>query len=93
MRQRLRRAYFAVIKAPYLSNRIGTIIKGNVQNQLKSLLTKPIPAFIIDAINEASPRFIVGKMRLTRISLSANAAWEISLHPLDETKGAYYASG
>lgn len=88
MRQRLRSLYFKAINNPRLRNRIGIITKENAQNQPKPLLTKPIPPFIINAINEASPRFIVGKnAACTDFPTSNWSVGNIYLHPLDETKG------
>lgn len=88
MRQSLRRLYFKAINNSRLRNRISIITKENAQNQPKPLLTKPIPTFIIDAINEASPRFIVGKnAAYTDFPTGQWSVGNICLYPLDETKG------
>lgn len=88
MSQRRRRVHFNAIKTDHLSNRTVTLSKGNVQNQHKPLLTNPIPAFIIDAINEASPRFIVGKnAAYTDFPIGQCNVGNIFLHPIDESKG------
>lgn len=88
MSQRLRRVRFNTIKT-HLSNRTANSSKGNAQNQHKPLLTKPIPAFIIDAINEASPGFIVGKnAAYTDFPIGQCNVGNIVLHPIiDESKG------
>ena len=82
MSQRLRRVHFKATKT-HLSNPTVTISKGNAQNQHKHLLTKPTPAFIIDAINEASPRFIVGKnAAYTDFPIGQHNVGNIFLHSL-----------
>jgi len=88
MSQRLRRVHFNTIKTHRLSYRTVDISKGNAQNQHKPLLTKPIPAFIIDAINEATPGFIVGKnAAYTDFPIGQSSVGNIFLHPIDESKG------
>ncbi len=88
MSQRLRRVHFNAIKTYHLSNRTVTLSKGCAQNQHKPLLTKPIPAFIIDAINEASPGFIVDKnAAYTDFPIGQCNVGNIFLYPIDETKG------
>jgi len=88
MSQRLRRVHFNAIKTRHLSNRTVTLSKGNAINQHKPLLTKPIPAFIIDAINEASHGFIVGKnAAFTDFPIGQCSVGNIFLHPIDETNG------
>jgi hypothetical protein len=88
MSQRLRRVHFKAIKNHHLSKHTVNSSKGNAQNQHKPLLTNPIPVFIIDAINEASPRFIVGKnAAYTDFPIGQWSAGNIFLHSLDESKG------
>jgi len=91
MSQRLRRVHFNAIKTRHLSNRTVTLSKGNIQNQHKPLLTKPTLVFIIDAINEATPGFIVGKnAAYTDFPVgqcNVGNIFLLSLHSLDETKG------
>ena len=91
MSQRRRRVHFNAIKTRHLSNRTVTLSKGNTQNQHKPLLTNPILTFIIDAINEATPRFIVGKnAAYTDFPIgqcNVGNSFLLSLHSLDESKG------
>ncbi len=88
MSQCLRRVHFNTIKTGHLSNRNVTLSKGNAQNQHKPLLTKPIPAFIMDAINEATLGFIVGKnAAYTDFPIGQCNVGNILLLSLDETKG------
>lgn len=88
MSQRRRRVHFNTIKTGHLSNRTVTLSKGNAQNQHKPLLTNPIPAFIMDAINEATPGFIVGKnAACTDFPVGQWNVGNIFLLSLDETKG------
>ena len=88
MSQRLRRVHFNTIKTHRLSYRTVDISKGNAQNQHKPLLTKPMLTFIIDAINEATPRFIVGKnAAYTDFPIGQSSVGNIFLHPIDESKG------
>lgn len=90
MRQRLRRVHFNAnaIKTDYLSKYTVTLSKGNVRNQQTPLLTKPTPTFIIDAINEASPRFVVGKnASYTDFPIGQCSVGNVFLHPIDESKG------
>jgi hypothetical protein len=90
MRQRLRRVHFNAnaIKTNYLSKYTVTLSKGNAPNQQNPLLTKPTPTSIIDAINEASPRFVVGKnAAYTDFPIGQCGVGNIFLHSLDETKG------
>lgn len=88
MSQCRRRVHFNTIKTGHLTNRTVTLSKGNAQNQHKPLLTKPIPAFIMDAINEATPGFIVGKnAAYTDFPVGQWNVGNIFLLSLDETKG------